>query len=133
MLHAMLYGLEVSSPSFVAPLKNSTFVTVPSVSEALAVNVTLAEGHKGLDNTMEPLRVVGNLPYNISTPILFHLLGAVDRVADQHFMLQKEVVERMAAVPAHPVCSQVWNEMPRIHRVRCRAWLPWDRRRQEPG
>jgi len=46
-----------------------------------------------------PLRVVGNLPYNISTPILFHLLGAVDHVADQHFMLQKEVVQRMAAGP----------------------------------
>jgi len=46
-----------------------------------------------------PLRVVGNLPYNISTPILFHLLGAVDRVVDQHFMLQKEVVDRMAAAP----------------------------------
>ena len=45
------------------------------------------------------LRVVGNLPYNISTPILFHLLGAADRVADQHFMLQKEVVDRMAAAP----------------------------------
>jgi len=47
----------------------------------------------------QPLRVVGNLPYNISTPILFHLLGAVDSVADQHFMLQKEVVDRMAAAP----------------------------------
>jgi 16S rRNA (adenine1518-N6/adenine1519-N6)-dimethyltransferase len=47
----------------------------------------------------QPLRIVGNLPYNISTPILFHLLGAVDQVADQHFMLQKEVVERMAAAP----------------------------------
>jgi len=46
-----------------------------------------------------PLRVVGNLPYNISTPILFHLLGVADRVLDQHFMLQKEVVERMAAAP----------------------------------
>jgi len=45
------------------------------------------------------LRVVGNLPYNISTPILFHLLGAVEHVVDQHFMLQKEVVERMAAAP----------------------------------
>ncbi len=46
------------------------------------------------------LRVVGNLPYNISTPILFHLLGAVEQVVDQHFMLQKEVVQRMAARPA---------------------------------
>lgn len=47
----------------------------------------------------QPLRVVGNLPYNISTPILFHLLGVADVVADQHFMLQKEVVDRMAAAP----------------------------------
>ena len=45
------------------------------------------------------LRIVGNLPYNISTPILFHLLEAVEHVVDQHFMLQKEVVERMAAGP----------------------------------
>ena len=45
------------------------------------------------------LRVVGNLPYNISTPILFHLLAHVDVVADQHFMLQKEVIDRMVAAP----------------------------------
>lgn len=45
------------------------------------------------------LRVVGNLPYNISTPILFHLLSHVDAVQDQHFMLQKEVVDRMVAQP----------------------------------
>ena len=44
-------------------------------------------------------RVVGNLPYNISTPILFHLMRVADRVADQHVMLQKEVVDRMVAVP----------------------------------
>jgi len=47
----------------------------------------------------QPLRVIGNLPYNISTPILFHLLPCADRVVDQHFMLQKEVVDRMAAAP----------------------------------
>jgi 16S rRNA (adenine1518-N6/adenine1519-N6)-dimethyltransferase len=45
------------------------------------------------------LRLVGNLPYNISSPILFHLLPWADRVVDQHFMLQREVVERMAAAP----------------------------------
>ncbi len=45
------------------------------------------------------LRVIGNLPYNISTPILFHLLQWADRVEDQHFMLQKEVVDRMVASP----------------------------------
>ena len=45
------------------------------------------------------LRVIGNLPYNISSPILFHLQDAVDLIEDQHFMLQKEVVDRMAAAP----------------------------------
>jgi len=48
-----------------------------------------------------PLRVVGNLPYNISTPILFHLLDCADVVLDQHFMLQREVVQRMAARPGN--------------------------------
>jgi 16S rRNA (adenine1518-N6/adenine1519-N6)-dimethyltransferase len=46
------------------------------------------------------LRVVGNLPYNISTPILFHLLDFAHLIADQHFMLQKEVIDRMVARPA---------------------------------
>lgn len=45
------------------------------------------------------LRVVGNLPYNISTPLLFHLLKQIDCIADMHFMLQKEVVERICAKP----------------------------------
>jgi 16S rRNA (adenine1518-N6/adenine1519-N6)-dimethyltransferase len=45
------------------------------------------------------MRLVGNLPYNISTPLIFHLLSYRDRVQDMHFMLQKEVVERMAAGP----------------------------------
>lgn len=47
----------------------------------------------------DSLRIVGNLPYNISTPLLFHLAGYVDTIIDLHFMLQKEVVERMAAGP----------------------------------
>ncbi len=45
------------------------------------------------------LRVVGNLPYNISTPLLFHLAAYAERVRDMHFMLQKEVVDRMVAAP----------------------------------
>ena len=56
-----------------------------------ALGVAAGEGRK--------LRIVGNLPYNISTPILFHLLQSVEHVADQHVMLQKEVVDRMAAAP----------------------------------
>ena len=47
----------------------------------------------------EGLRIVGNLPYNISTPLLFHLMGCADRVRDQHFMLQREVIDRMVARP----------------------------------
>jgi 16S rRNA (adenine1518-N6/adenine1519-N6)-dimethyltransferase len=50
--------------------------------------------------TAQRLRVVGNLPYNISTPILFHLLSFAHLVQDQHFMLQKEVVDRMVASPS---------------------------------
>jgi 16S rRNA (adenine1518-N6/adenine1519-N6)-dimethyltransferase len=46
------------------------------------------------------LRVVGNLPYNISTPLLFRLIEQREHVSDMHFMLQKEVVDRMAAAPA---------------------------------
>jgi 16S rRNA (adenine1518-N6/adenine1519-N6)-dimethyltransferase len=48
------------------------------------------------------LRIVGNLPYNISTPLLFHLARYADRVRDLHFMLQLEVVERMVAAPSTP-------------------------------
>ena len=47
----------------------------------------------------QKLRIVGNLPYNISSPLLFHLADIATRVQDQHFMLQKEVVERMVAEP----------------------------------
>jgi len=49
-----------------------------------------------------PLRVAGNLPYNISTPLLFHIAGVAERCTDLHFMLQKEVVDRMVAAPAGP-------------------------------
>ena len=63
-------------------------------ADVLSVDIAALAGGRG-----QRLRIVGNLPYNISTPILFHLLGAVEHVVDQHFMLQKEVVERMAAGP----------------------------------
>ncbi|HEX2605151.1 MAG TPA: 16S rRNA (adenine(1518)-N(6)/adenine(1519)-N(6))-dimethyltransferase RsmA [Oxalicibacterium sp.] len=53
--------------------------------------IPVAQGRK--------LRVVGNLPYNISSPLLFHLAEIAPKVQDQHFMLQKEVVERMVAEP----------------------------------
>lgn len=52
-------------------------------------------------------RLVGNLPYNISTPLLFHLLAQIDCIQDMHFMLQREVVERMAAQPGTPAYGRL--------------------------
>ena len=64
-------------------------------SDVLRVDFTqLAQSLKA-----DKLRVVGNLPYNISSPILFHLLNHVQAIQDQHFMLQKEVIDRMVASP----------------------------------
>ena len=53
----------------------------------------------GLQLAGEKLRIVGNLPYNISTPLMFHLLEQAQCIEDMHFMLQKEVVDRLAAQP----------------------------------
>ena len=69
-----------------------------TVHEADVLKVDITALAAGLGT--QSLRVVGNLPYNISTPILFHLLDHVAVIQDQHFMLQKEVVERMVAVPS---------------------------------
>jgi len=69
-----------------------------TVYEADVLKVDITALAAGLGT--QTLRVVGNLPYNISTPILFHLLDHVAVIQDQHFMLQKEVVERMVAAPS---------------------------------
>ena len=68
------------------------------VIESDVLKVNFAEVAQSLGTPK--LRVVGNLPYNISTPILFHLLGCVEVIEDQHFMLQKEVSDRMVARPS---------------------------------
>lgn len=70
------------------------------VIQADVLSVDFAQIHASLGG--QALRVVGNLPYNISTPILFHLLGFVSLIEDQHFMLQKEVIDRMLAPPHSP-------------------------------
>lgn len=67
----------------------------PAVAEDLVQRVD--QSHSPA--TMPVLRVIGNLPYNISTPLLFHLAGYAAHIIDCHFMLQKEVVERMVAAP----------------------------------
>lgn len=62
-------------------------------ADALKFNFT------SLVKKSEKLRIIGNLPYNISTPLLFHLLDNADCIEDMHFMLQKEVVDRICADP----------------------------------
>lgn len=65
------------------------------------------------------LRVVGNLPYNISTPLLFHLLDQSRCIRDMHFMLQKEVVARMAAAPAPG--SKTYGRLSVMLQIRCQV------------
>lgn len=65
----------------------------------------------------QALRVVGNLPYNISTPLIAHLLDARQAIADMHFMLQKEVVERLAAVPG----GADWGRLSVMAQYHCRV------------
>lgn len=78
----------------------------------------------------EGFRIVGNLPYNISTPILFHLVQQGERVRDMHFMLQREVVERMVAQPSTPeygrlsVTLQARYAMKRLFNVAPGAFRP---------
>jgi len=69
--------------------------------DVLQVDFSKLAGDEG------PLRLVGNLPYNISSPILFHALEHADAVRDMHFMLQKEVVDRMAADPGSKVYGRL--------------------------
>ena len=76
------------------------------------------------------MRLVGNLPYNISTPLLFHLARYADRVRDMHFMLQLEVVERMVAAPSTAdygrlsVALQVRFRMKKLFNVSKGAFRP---------
>lgn len=65
----------------------------------------------------KPLRVIGNLPYNISTPLIFHLLTARGAIADMHFMLQREVVERLAATPG----SSAWGRLSVMTQYYCQV------------
>ncbi|KDD87920.1 ribosomal RNA small subunit methyltransferase A [Bordetella bronchiseptica MBORD762] len=114
-----------------------------TVVEADALTVDFAQFGQGL-------RVVGNLPYNISSPLLFHLMGAAEQVRDQHFMLQREVIDRMVAEPGSgdysrlsvmlqaryrmeklfDVAPEAFDPPPRVvSAVVCMAPLPADRLR----
>ena len=72
----------------------------------------------------QKLRLIGNLPYNISSPILFHLLPWADQVVDQHFMLQKEVVDRMVATPGNKDYSRLSVMLQWRYRMECVVDVP---------
>ncbi|MFN5883468.1 MAG: 16S rRNA (adenine(1518)-N(6)/adenine(1519)-N(6))-dimethyltransferase RsmA [Burkholderiales bacterium] len=70
------------------------------------------------------LRLVGNLPYNISSPLLFALLAWRDRIQDQHFMLQKEVIDRIVAVPGTAAYGRLSVMLQAAHHVECLFEVP---------
>lgn len=70
-----------------------------------------------LAHTGSKMRLVGNLPYNISTPLIFHLLKFAPLIADMHFMLQLEVVKRLAADPG----SKAWGKLGVMAQYHCRV------------
>jgi 16S rRNA (adenine1518-N6/adenine1519-N6)-dimethyltransferase len=72
-----------------------------------------------IDEKRDHLRVVGNLPYNISTPLLFHLLKNVNLIQDMHFMLQKEVAQRIVAQPG----SKIYGRLSVMLQYYCEAKL----------
>ena len=77
--------------------------------DALKVNLPEITGNR-------PFRLIGNLPYNISTPLIFHILQWHEQVIDMHFMLQKEVVDRMAAAPG----SRTYGRLSVMSQFRCK-------------
>jgi len=97
-LTAIEFDRDLLQPLAAAAQSHGTLTLV--AADVLTVDFTaLASG--------TPLRLVGNLPYNLSSPILFHALEHAAAVRDMHFMLQKEVVERMAAGPGSKVYGRL--------------------------
>lgn len=102
-------GLGALTQPLLRHLKQLTAVEIDTDLHHFLVNLPIAQGKLNVisadaltvDYSLfgSHLRVVGNLPYNISTPLLIHLLGYASSIEDMHFMLQKEVVDRMAAGP----------------------------------
>ncbi|MFA5664208.1 16S rRNA (adenine(1518)-N(6)/adenine(1519)-N(6))-dimethyltransferase RsmA [Castellaniella sp.] len=82
-------------------------------ADALSVDF----GQLAADTGAGALRIVGNLPYNISTPLLFHLRAFAGLVQDQHFMLQREVVERMVAKPGSSAYGRLSIQLQRSYRL----------------
>lgn len=86
--------------------------------------------YSSLTQNERPLRIVGNLPYNISTPLIFQLLASTHAIADMHFMLQREVVDRLAASPGNKdwgrlgVMAQFQCDIEKLFEVPPEAFFP---------
>jgi 16S rRNA (adenine1518-N6/adenine1519-N6)-dimethyltransferase len=89
-----------------------------AVVQADALKIPLAE----LAAAGERLRLVGNLPYNVSTPLLFRFIAQAGVIKDMHFMLQREVVERMAAPPG----SKTYGRLSVMLAAACRVEALFD-------
>lgn len=89
-----------------------------SIYQADALNFDFSQ----LAQDGRPLRVIGNLPYNISTPLIFHLLTFSNLILDMHFMLQKEVVQRLAAYPG----SHAYGRLSIMVQYHCRVTSLFD-------
>lgn len=96
------------------PVLRTKFFNYPglTIHQGDALQFDFREIYQG-----RPLRVVGNLPYNISTPLIFRLLDQAGLIADMHFMLQKEVVDRLAAEPG----TKDWGRLSIMTQYRCQV------------
>jgi 16S rRNA (adenine1518-N6/adenine1519-N6)-dimethyltransferase len=121
-----LTAIEIDRDLFVELQK------IPQAEEKL--NLILADAltfdFSSLTQKPHHLRVIGNLPYNISSPLLFHLLDYLPIIKDMHFLLQKEVVDRMAAKPGTKeygrlsVMIQYCCDVKPLHKVKPGAFWP---------
>ena len=105
-----LHVIELDRDIIPKLVKNCLFANAENknkltVNECDVLKFDFSAFHSKQNQTTEPpgkkLRIVGNLPYNISTPVLFHLLNYRHLIEDMHFMLQKEVVERIVSTPSN--------------------------------
>ena len=97
-LTAIEFDRDLLQPLAASASTHGALTLIPA--DVLSVDFTALAGD-------EQIRLVGNLPYNLSSPILFHALEHAAAIRDMHFMLQKEVVERMAAVPGNKVYGRL--------------------------
>ncbi len=88
-------------------------------ADALKFDFSRLVAIKAAASENDRLRLVGNLPYNISTPLIFHLLDSIDLIEDMHFMLQKEVVERLTAAAG----SKAYGRLSILVQYLCQAQL----------